>query len=77
MQNIHGNQNDLDHDLTDSTHDSLKAEELLTYIRPLKSIEGRGFAVCSESGEVMGVFGSHEAAYFAARQFHFEPQYIH
>ena len=77
MQNIPNNRGAFNQDLSDSAPDSLKAEELLTYIRPLKAIEGRGFAVCSESGEVMGVFGSHEAAYFSARQFHIQPQYVH
>lgn len=77
MQNIPNNRGALGQDLTDSAHDPLKAQELLTYIRPLTPAEGRGFAVCSESGEVIGVFGSHEAAYFSARQFHIQPQYVH
>ncbi len=49
----------------------------LTYIRPLQSVEGEGYAVCTEQGEVMAVFASYHSAYFTARQFHLEPLVLH
>lgn len=49
----------------------------LTYIRPISMGEGTGFAVCTEDGVQLAVFGSHEAAFFSARQHNLTPVSVH
>ena len=49
----------------------------LTYIRAARGGEGEGFAVCSENGEVLACFATHEAAFYTARQFRLEPLLVH
>ncbi len=49
----------------------------LTYIRHARRGEGEGFAVCSENGEVLACFATHEAAFYTARQFRLEPLLVH
>lgn len=49
----------------------------LTYIRNARNDEGEGFAVCSENGEVLACFSSHDAAIYTARQFRLEPMMVH
>ncbi len=49
----------------------------LTYIRPITIGEGTGFAVCTEDGVQLAVFGSHEAAFFSARQHNLTPVSVH
>ena len=49
----------------------------LTYIRMADNDEGEGFAVCSENGEVLACFATHEAAFYTARQFRLEPLLVH
>jgi hypothetical protein len=52
-------------------------KNFLTYIRPVLIGEERGYAVCSEDGVHLAIFGSHDAAYFSARQFNLSPQNVH
>lgn len=49
----------------------------LTYIRPVVVGEGKGYAVCTEDGVQLAVFGSHEAAFFSARQHNLTPVSVH
>jgi hypothetical protein len=55
----------------------IPAEGMISYIRPLRGVEGIGFAVCSDEGTILGKFPSYDAAYFTARQFHLDPYSIH
>ena len=55
--------------------DAIGAKQpFLTYIRPLREEEGRGYAVCSEYGTVLASFPNFDAAYYTSRQFHLAPQ---
>ncbi len=49
----------------------------LTYIRSAKDAEGKGFAVCSENGEVLACFLNYDAALYTARQFRLDPLLVH
>lgn len=51
--------------------------QFLTYIRPVAMGEHTGYAVCTEDGVQLAVFGSHEAAFFSARQHNLEPVSLH
>lgn len=55
------------------------SDHFLTYIRPVEMGEGKGkgFAVCTEDGVQLAVFGSHEAAFFSARQHNLTPVSVH
>ncbi len=61
--------------------ESAEAAELstsfLTYIRPVDLGEEMGYAVCTEDGIQLAVFGSEEAAYFSARQHNLTPVSVH
>ncbi len=49
----------------------------LTYIRAARNVEGQGFAVCSENGDVLACFANYDAALYTARQFRLEPLLVH
>ena len=49
----------------------------LTYIRASRNGESKGYAVCSENGEVLASFNNYDAAFYTARQFRLEPLLVH
>lgn len=59
---------------TAASKSSMNFSELtFAYLRPV----GKGFAVCTASGEQLAVFDSRDAAFFAAKQHDLEPVLLH
>ncbi len=62
----------MEHAMTDAA-----AQEFLTYIKPVWLGEGTCYAVCTEDGVELAVFGTPEGAYYAARQHNLTPVRLH
>ena len=54
------------------------SRDYLTYIKPVALDEVlTGYAVYTEDGVELAVFGSYDAAYFSARQYNLTPVSVH
>lgn len=53
------------------------SELTFAYLKPVTTQQGKGFAVCTASGEQLAVFNSRDAAFYAARQHDLEPVLLH
>ncbi len=51
--------------------------QALAYVRPVRTEKGIGYGVFAADGTQLAVFGSRDAAYFAAKQQDLEPVHIH
>lgn len=56
-----------------------KARELnaMAYVKPVITEKGTGYGVFAADGTQLAIFGSREAAYFAAKQHDLVPTLIH
>lgn len=62
----------------DETNGSTDLRELtLAYLKPVTTSQGKGYAVCTASGEQLAVFSTRDAAFFAAKQHELEPMLLH
>lgn len=66
-----------ENDLVETSLAELSGGNFLTYIKPVWMSEGVAFAVCSEDGVELAVFGTADAAYYAARQHNLTPVRLH
>lgn len=53
------------------------SELTFAYLKPVTTSTGKGFAVCTASGEQLAVFNTRDAAFFAAKQHDLEPVLLH
>lgn len=53
------------------------SELTFAYLKPVTTSSGKGFAVCTASGEQLAIFSSRDAAFFAAKQHDLEPVLLH
>ncbi len=49
----------------------------IAYVRPVMTETGKNYAVCTADGTQLAVFGTQDAAYFAAKQHDLEPTLVH
>ncbi len=49
----------------------------VAYVRPVSTEKGTHYAVCAADGTQLAVFGTRDAAWFAAKQHDLEPVLIH
>jgi hypothetical protein len=49
----------------------------VAYIRPMTTKEGVHYAVCSADGTQLAIFGTRDAAFFAAKQHDLDPVLVH
>jgi hypothetical protein len=56
---------------------ALFPEVALAYVKPVSTDKGQAFAVCSSEGEMLALFPTQDAAFFAAKQHELEPMLLH
>lgn len=63
---------------TTQTKSSMDFSEMtIAYLKPVTTAQGKGFAVCTATGEQLAVFDTRDAAFFAAKQHDLEPVWLH
>ena len=70
--------NDYSEDMVElETGEAEAPKGFTTYIKPIAFGEGQAYAVCTEDGVELAVFGTPEAAYYSARQHNLTPVSVH